>query len=271
MILVRTGRAHARQAVMLVPGADIIKDQDAEQRQAARPGNAVLAIDRHQRGGEQRPDGRPRVAADLKQRLRQAMPAAGRHARDPAGFGMEHRRPDADQHHRDQDDRIASGDAQKQKAEQGGDHAGRQRIGPGPEVGNIAHRRLQQRGRDLVDQGDDADLGEAQMKIRFQVRIDRRYQRLHHVVQQMAEADREQHREGGVVGGLAGDGGIGHGGGKMPWDGRFGHPLKRKAAARDGGTGRIIRDRAEEVSKAPRLCRGACRQHHQPVETQRHP
>jgi hypothetical protein len=39
-------------------------------------------------------------------------------------------------------------------------------------------------------------LGEVQVKGRLQNRIDRREQRLVHIIQQVAEADREQDREG---------------------------------------------------------------------------
>ena len=127
----------------------------------------------------------------------------------------------------------------------------------------MANRRLQQRGGDLIDQGDDADLGEAEMKIGLERRIDGRQQGLHHVVQQMTEADREQHREGGVVDGLAGGDGVGHGAGKMPCGTGFGHPPKRRTAFQgSGGRG---------VHRTSSILRRTGRQHHQPVETQRHP
>ncbi len=148
---------------------------------------------------------------------------------------MEHRRADADQHHGNQDHAIAAGDAEQHQADQGHDHAHRQRIGPGLQIRVITDRRLQQGCGDLIDQGDHADLGEAEMKVRLERWIDGGQQGLHHVVQQMAEADREQHREGGVVDGLAGGGGVCHGGGKMPCNVGFGHPLKRNPAFQGSG------------------------------------
>ena len=62
------------------------------------PGDAALAIGRHEQRRGQRAERRAGIAADLEQRLRQAMTAARRHARHAAGFGMEHRRAEADQH-----------------------------------------------------------------------------------------------------------------------------------------------------------------------------
>ena len=51
---------HARQAMMLVPGAHIIKDDDAEQRQQAGiPDDAALAIGRHQQRRGERAQRRP--------------------------------------------------------------------------------------------------------------------------------------------------------------------------------------------------------------------
>jgi len=60
-------------------------------------------------------------------------------------------------------------------------------------------QRLQDRGGHLIHQRDDADLAEVQAQIRLDVRIDCRQQRLHHVVEQVTEADRQDHAEDRVV------------------------------------------------------------------------
>ena len=46
------------------------------------PGHAALAARQHDERGQQRPDRRAGVAADLEQRLREAVPSARRHPRD---------------------------------------------------------------------------------------------------------------------------------------------------------------------------------------------
>jgi len=59
--------------------------------------------------------------------------------------------------------------------------------------------RLKYRRRDLIGQRDQADLAKAQPQPRLEARIDRRKQRLHHVIEQVAEADRHDHAEDGAV------------------------------------------------------------------------
>ena len=71
-----------------------------------------------------------------------------------------------------------------------------------PLVGEETDHGLQQRGRHLEREGQEADLAESEPVVGFQDRINRRQQRLHHVVQQMAEADRGEdgeRRRGGVL------------------------------------------------------------------------
>ena len=60
--------------------------------------------------------------------------------------------------------------------------------------------RLQYRGGKLVDERHDADLSEAQPEVGLEVRINRGQQRLHHVVEQVAEAHRENDRKHRVLG-----------------------------------------------------------------------
>jgi len=69
-------------------------------------------------------------------------------------------------------------------------HADRQRIGLRPPIGEIADRRLQYRRGDLHRQRDQPDLREAEPIGILQHRIQRRHQRLDHVVEKMREAQR---------------------------------------------------------------------------------
>ena len=59
-------------------------------------------------------------------------------------------------------------------------------------VGVQAYEGLQHAGDQLIGKGDQADLAEIEMKRAFENGIDGGDQRLGHVVQQMAEADRGQ-------------------------------------------------------------------------------
>ena len=89
-----------------VPATDLEQHEDGDQRQAREPHDARLSVRHHHEGGEQRARRGADIAAHLKQRLREAVSAAGRHARHPRSFGMEDRRAHADQHRRQQDQRI---------------------------------------------------------------------------------------------------------------------------------------------------------------------
>ena len=97
---------------------------------------------------------------------------------------------------------VGVGGGEQGEAGQGEAHARGERIRSRLAVRVAADQRLQQRGRDLVGEGEQADLAEAERVRGLQHRIQRRQQRLHHVVEQMAEADRGEHREGGAAGGI---------------------------------------------------------------------
>jgi hypothetical protein len=80
----------------------------------------------------------------------------------------------------------------EQHAGAGEGHAGDQRIGHRPAVGDEADDRLEQRSGGVEGEGDEADLGVGQREGFAQNRVERRQQRLDGVVEEMREADREE-------------------------------------------------------------------------------
>ena len=74
-------------------------------------------------------------------------------------------------------------------------------------IGVIANQRLQ-RGRQLIGQGNHADLHEAEVKIGLQDRVNRQDQRLDHIVEQVRHADGAKDGEGGSFTALPLAGGI---------------------------------------------------------------
>ena len=143
-------------------------------------------------------------------------PEAMRATRDD--FGMEHRRTDADQRRGQQDRRIVAGDRQQQQSDQAAAHRDRQRVRLRATVGDHANHRLQHRGGELGGERDQPDLAEIEPVGFLQNWIERRNQRLVHVVQQMADRERHQDREGrgfaarrGRGGGSRGDGVVAQG------------------------------------------------------------
>ena len=177
-----------------VPAADLPEHDDADQRAEREPGDAGLAERHDDEGGEQRPDRLAEIAADLEDRLRQAEAAAGGEPRDARGFRMEDRRAEADQHAPSTSIDVAVRIGEQDQPDQRRRHADRQRIGQRPLVGVHADDRLQQRRRHLEGHGEQADLPEVEVEVVLQHRIERGQQRLHHVVDEVAEADGEDDR-----------------------------------------------------------------------------
>ena len=80
-----------------VPVADLPEDDHREQRQQRAPGDARLAVGDDEKRRQQRTERRAEISTDLKDRLREAVPSAGGHARHARRLRMKHRRPDAHQ------------------------------------------------------------------------------------------------------------------------------------------------------------------------------
>ena len=112
---------------------------------------------------------------------------------------MEHRGTGADERRGAQQQCVAVGEGEQQQADEREAHARRQRVGPWGLVGERADQRLQQRGGDLEGEGQQPDLREGQPIGALQHRIQRRQERLHHVVQQVREADRGEDADGGAA------------------------------------------------------------------------
>lgn len=171
------------------PVPDPAQHQHAGQGGEGEPGGAALAVGHDDEGRQQRAEGRAQVAADLEQGLGQARPSPCRHARHPGGFRVEDGRADTHQGGRQQHQAEAVGLAQQQQPHQGEAHAHGQGVGLGPMVGVQADQRLQQRGRELVGQGDQAHLGEGEHQVLLEHGVNRQQHRLHHVVEQVGETD----------------------------------------------------------------------------------
>ena len=118
---------------------------------------------------------------------------------------MEYRRPHADQRRGDQNDLKRRGEREQDQADQGKPHADHEGKRLWPPVRIEADKRLKHRRGELKGQGNQADLGETQLEGFLQERVDRREQRLDHVVEEMAEAQRPQYRKRGLLGFLPGE------------------------------------------------------------------
>ena len=179
------------------PAADPGQQHDRGQREQGEGEDRPLPERHDDEGGEQRAGRLAEIAADLKQALGEAMPAARRRPGDARGLGMKDGAADADQRHRDKQQRISVSEGEADEADQRERHASRQQRVHRPAVGDETDERLQQRSGSLEHEGDDSGLKEAQRHLLAKHRIERRRQRLHDVVEHVRGADGHQHAERG--------------------------------------------------------------------------
>lgn len=118
---------------------------------------------------------------------------------DAGGFGMEDGGADADECGGRKDKGEGGGDGEEQEADEGEDHADGEGEGHGPTVGIAADEGLEEGGEDLVGHGDEADLAEIEVEGALENRVHGGEQRLHHVVEHVADADGAEDSEEGLL------------------------------------------------------------------------
>ena len=179
-----------------IPAADAGQKPNRGQRQQGEGRDGMLAERHHDERRQQGPERLSEIAADLKQALGEPMPAAGCEPCDARSFRVKDGAADSDHRDRKQDHRIGVGEGEQRKANQREGHAGGQDPVDRPPVETHADQRLEERGRDLENQGDGPDLEECQGKLLVEDRIERRRQRLHRVVEHMRRAERGDDADG---------------------------------------------------------------------------
>lgn len=107
---------------------------------------------------------------------------------------MEDRRTPSDQRHSHQNGHKTGCNGQKEEPNQREAHSDRQRVGPGMPVGITADKGLEKRRRHLEHKRNHSDLGKGKSEFLLQQWIDRRNDRLHHIVEQMGGTDHEENR-----------------------------------------------------------------------------
>ena len=175
--------------------------QSASTANQARPALAARQDEEDDKQGSNRGAD---ISADLEDRLRKAMGAAGREAREARGFRVEDRRSHPEQRRPGDDGgivrRISQGDERRSRDA----HADGQGKGQGMTVRVKPDEGLKDRGGELIGERQEADLREAQVEARPEDRIARGEQRLGRVVQKMADARGEENRQGESDGASAG-------------------------------------------------------------------
>jgi hypothetical protein len=113
----------AIEMVALVPGAHLAEDDDRDDRRDCEPSDAALSVRNDDQGREQWSERAARIAADLKDRLREAMLPPRRQSRDARGFGVKHRGSRADESGRHQHAGIVGRQGERHQPDQGRGHA----------------------------------------------------------------------------------------------------------------------------------------------------
>jgi hypothetical protein len=108
---------------------------------------------------------------------------------------VEYRRSRADQRSGGENRFVAVSERQQNQTHHREDHADRRRKWLRMTVGVQTDQRLEERGGELIRQGDQTELTEVQCELSFQQGVNRQQQRLHHVVDEMRCAERAQDAE----------------------------------------------------------------------------
>src|ERR1700680_3760419 len=151
------------QHVLLGPSAYPSEQNDGEQNRKRKPQDTPLTFWQHNQSREQRPERESGIAAQLKQRLGQAVLAARSQASNAGRFRMKNRGARTDQRSGDEEhpERMRHrkyGDSDERK-----NHACRQGIRHRAAIGVESDQRLQERGRALVSECNQAYLSKIEM------------------------------------------------------------------------------------------------------------
>ena len=182
-----------------VPAADPGENDHAEEGGDGEPGGSALADGQDNESDEKGADGGAGVAADLEERLGETVLASGGEAGDAGGFRMEDGGADADEGGGSEEEGEGGGDGEEEESGEGEDHADGEGEGHRATVGIAADEGLQEGGEDLVGHGDEADLAEIEIEGALENRVHGREQRLHHVVEHVADADGAEDSEEGLL------------------------------------------------------------------------
>ena len=177
----------------IVPAAYEGRDGVGNCREQDEPKEVAASVGDDRDGYDERADRASEVAAHLEDGLGQTTSATGGERGDARGFGMDYRGAYAYGEHGEIYAGEVGGQREADDAEQGEGggqlHAATERF----PVEKHAHERLEHRCCELVDEGDRAYLREVQFEVILYYRICRGDGGLQQVVDEMGDAQRDQH------------------------------------------------------------------------------
>ena len=176
-----------------IPRSEAHHDECCEQGGYGEPRYGVLSEGQDDERREQRTERRTAVAAHLKDRLRKTLLAARRQLSHARRRRVEHGRAKAHDAHSQQYEQIVLGERKHEQSGEREAHADGERIGARMAVGRESGEGLQNGGCHLKDERYDTYLREREVELVLEDRIDRRNDRLYHVVQKVRYATDDEH------------------------------------------------------------------------------
>ena len=177
-----------------IPRSEANHDERCEQGGYGEPRYGVLSEGQDDERCEQRTERRTAVAAHLEDRLRKTLLAARRQLRHARRRRVKHGRAEAYDAHSQQYEQIVLGERKHEQSGEREAHADGERIGTGMAVGRQSGEGLQNGGCHLKDERYDTYLREREVELVLEDRIDRRNDRLYHVVQKVGDTADDEHR-----------------------------------------------------------------------------
>ena len=177
-----------------IPRSEAHHDECCEQGGYGEPRYGVLSEGQDDECCEQRTERRTAVAAHLEDRLRKTLLAARRQLRHARRRRVEHGRAEAYDAHSQQYEQIVLGERKHEQSGECEAHADGERIGARMAVGRQSGEGLQNGGCHLKDERYDTYLREREVELVLEDRIDRRNDRLYHVVQKVRNTADDEHR-----------------------------------------------------------------------------
>ena len=177
-----------------IPRSEAHHDERCEQGGYGEPRYGVLSEGQDDERCEQRTERRTAVAAHLEDRLRKTLLAARRQLRHARRRRVEHGRAEAYDAHSQQYEQIVLGERKHEQSGEREAHADGERIGARMAVGRQSGEGLQNGGCHLKDERYDTYLREREVELVLEDRIDRRNDRLYHVVQKVGDTADDEHR-----------------------------------------------------------------------------
>ncbi len=175
--------------IACIPTADRPHGPKADESENQEESHIAAVVGCDNKRDEQRTDRTAEISANLKDRLGESSSLTACKRSDARCLRMECGRTDSDHENSDKNTGKGGAESKKHNADGCGTHAHRQTPHKGTAVKGIAHNRLKNRSRKLIDKRDETDFGKIDSQIGLEHRIDRSDHRLEQIIKTMGSTE----------------------------------------------------------------------------------